>query len=50
VIKGNIETYKDILHDLIGNIWEHEELPTEWKEGYLVKLHRKECIPYNMNN
>ena len=24
-----------------GKIWEQEEIPTEWKEGYLVKLPKK---------
>ena len=29
------------LGDLLGKIWEQEEIPTEWKEGYLVKLPKK---------
>ena len=37
-IKADIETSTEILHDLLGKIWEQEEIPTEWKEGYLVKL------------
>ncbi|KAK2183596.1 hypothetical protein NP493_305g00028 [Ridgeia piscesae] len=40
-IKAGIETSTEILHDLFGKIWEQEEIPTEWKEGYLVKLPKK---------
>ncbi|KAK2181257.1 hypothetical protein NP493_404g00033 [Ridgeia piscesae] len=32
-IKADIETSTEILHDLLGKIWEQEEIPTEWKEG-----------------
>ena len=49
-IKADIDTSTVILHDLIGKIWEQEEIPTEWKEGYLVKLPKKgdmqECLKY----
>ena len=40
-IKADIDTSSEILHDLFGKIWEQEEIPTEWKEGYLVKLPKK---------
>ena len=40
-IKADIETSTEILHYLIEQIWEQEETPTEWKEGYLVKLPKK---------
>ena len=40
-IKADIENTTEILHDVFGNIWEQEEIPTEWKEGYLVKLPKK---------
>ena len=49
-IKADIETSTAILHDLLGKIWEQEEMPTEWKEGYLVKFPKKgdmqECKNY----
>ena len=49
-IKADIETSTEILHDLFGKIWEQEEIPTEWKEGYLVKLPKKgdmqDCMNY----
>ncbi|KAK2182861.1 hypothetical protein NP493_333g02107 [Ridgeia piscesae] len=49
-IKAGIETSTEILHDLFWKIWEQEEIPTEWKEGYLVKLPKKgdmqECKTY----
>jgi len=40
-LKGDIEITKDILHDLVGKIWEQVEIPTEWKARYLVKLPKK---------
>ena len=40
-IKAGIETSTEILHDLIGKIWEQKEIPTEWKEWYFVKLPKK---------
>ena len=40
-IKADIETSTEILHDLLGKIWEQEEIPTEWIERYLVKLPKK---------
>ena len=49
-IKAVIETSTEILHDLIGKIWEQEEMSTEWKVGYLAKLPKKggmhECQNY----
>ncbi len=49
-IKADIETSIEILYDLIGKIWEQEVKPTEWKEGYPVKLPKKgdmqECQNY----
>ena len=40
-IKADIENSTEILNYIIGKIWEQEEIPTEWKEGYLVKLPMK---------
>ena len=40
-IKADIETSTEILHNLFGKIREQEEIPTEWKEAYPVKLSRK---------
>lgn len=31
----------DMLYNLFKNIWEEEELPLDWKEGYLIKLPNK---------
>ena len=30
-----------MLHGLIGKIWDQESIPSEWKEGLLVKLPKK---------
>ena len=40
-INAIIETSTKILHDIFGKIWEQEEIPTEWKERYLLKLPKK---------
>ena len=49
-IKADIEISTEILLDLFEKIWELEEIPTEWKEGYVVKLPKKgdmqECQDY----
>ena len=42
VIKAGLEISTEVLHDLIGKMWEQEEIPTEWKEWYLVKLQGKQ--------
>lgn len=40
---SNIETETSIylLKHLFGKIWENEEIPEDWKEGYIVKLPKK---------
>ena len=40
-IKADLETSIEILYDLIGKIWDTEEIPIGWKEGYLVKIPKK---------
>ena len=49
-IMADTETSTEIMHDLFGKIWEQEEIPTEWKERYLVTLPKKgdkqECQKY----
>ena len=37
------EAITEILHDVLGKIWEQEEIPTDWKEGYFVKLKKEIC-------
>jgi len=34
-------TIVEMLHLLFQNIWEEEDIPTEWKEGNLIKLPKK---------
>ena len=31
----------ELLYPLFNKIWEEEQIPTEWKEGYLIKLPKK---------
>jgi hypothetical protein len=40
-LKADVETSVDLQHTLLGKIWEEEEIPTEWKEVYLIKLPKK---------
>ena len=49
-IKADMETSIEMLYDLIGKIWDTDEIPIGWKEGYLVKIPKKgdlhECKNY----
>lgn len=40
-LKTDLETSVEILHPLFTKIWEEEQVPSEWKEGYLVKIPKK---------
>ena len=40
-IKAHMETSIEMLYKLFGNIWETDEIPKGWKEGYLVKIPKK---------
>ena len=40
-LKADIETTVDMLYPLFEKIWEVEEVPLDWKEGYLIKLPKK---------
>ena len=37
-LKMNIETSVELLYSLFKNIWEEEQVPSEWKEDYVIKL------------
>lgn len=41
IFKADPETSSDILHKMITSIWQTEDAPTEWKEGVIIKLHKK---------
>lgn len=49
-MKADATTTAKILHPLFTKIWETEELPLDWKKGYIIKLPRKgdlsECKNY----
>ena len=40
-LRADIETSVELLYPLFVKIWEEEEIPTEWKEGHLVKIPKK---------
>ena len=37
----DLETSAEMLYNLFGKIWETNEIPDNWKEGYLIKLPKK---------
>lgn len=37
-LKADTDTSVKMLHPLFEKIWETEEVPADWKEGYLIKL------------
>ena len=39
-VKADMETSIEMLYDLIGKIWDTDEIPIGWKEGYLSVLPR----------
>ena len=49
VLKVDLEKTVDFLYPLFKKIWEEEQTPTEWKEGYLIKLPKKGDL-CNCNN
>ncbi|XP_028649227.2 LOW QUALITY PROTEIN: uncharacterized protein LOC114645554 [Erpetoichthys calabaricus] len=48
-LKADLEASVEMLYPLFEKIWEEEEIPTDWKEGYLVKLPKKGDLS-NCNN
>jgi hypothetical protein len=40
-LKSDVETTADMLLPLFENIWEEEEIPTDWKDGHIIKLPKK---------
>ena len=40
-LKTDAETMGEMLHPLFKKMWEEENIPCEWKEGYLVKMPKK---------
>ena len=40
-LKAGTETTVELLHPLFENIWKTEKIPTQWKEGFLIKLPKK---------
>uniref|UniRef100_A0AAV2JSU2 Reverse transcriptase domain-containing protein n=1 Tax=Knipowitschia caucasica TaxID=637954 RepID=A0AAV2JSU2_KNICA len=40
-LKAEVDTCVELFYPLFIKIWEEEEIPAEWKEGYLIKLPKK---------
>ena len=41
MMKADINTSVDVLHDLLSLIWEEERIPDDWCKGLIVKLPKK---------
>ena len=41
VIKADQESSAEVLYNLFGKIWETNQVPDDWKEGYSIKLPKK---------
>ena len=41
VLKTDIETSVELMYHLFKKLCEEEQVPSEWKEGYLIKVHKK---------
>lgn len=39
--KSDVETSVEMLYPLFWDIYEREEIPSEWKEGYIINLPKK---------
>ena len=48
-LKADLEASVAMLHPLFERIWEEEDIPTDWKEGHLIKLPKKGDLS-NCNN
>lgn len=40
-LKADMETSVEMLYPLFCDIWEKEDIPPKWKEGYLIKLPKR---------
>ena len=40
-MKDAEEVTREVLHSLFSDIWETEEIPSDWKEGYIVRIPKK---------
>ena len=40
-LKADLDTTVEMLFPLFEKIWEEEQIPSDWKEGYLIKLPKK---------
>ncbi|PVD36199.1 hypothetical protein C0Q70_03174 [Pomacea canaliculata] len=40
-LKADLTAAVEMLHPLLQKIWEQEQIPADWKLGYLVKLPKK---------
>ena len=43
-LKGDVTTSVEMLYSLFEEICEKEEIPAEWKEGYLIKIPKKDDL------
>ena len=44
-LKADVQTYTEMIHPLLMKIRKKEQIPDDWKKGYLVKLPKKGYLP-----
>ena len=49
VLRADISTSVNMLHGLLIKIWDQEYIPSEWREGFLVKLAKKGDLSLGKN-
>ena len=45
MIKILDESRVDTLVDIIGTVWEEEEIPEDWKQGEIVPIYKQKGDP-----
>ncbi|VDP44744.1 unnamed protein product [Schistosoma curassoni] len=43
-LKADVAATARILHILFSKIWDEEQVPTDWKEGLLIKIPKKDDL------
>ena len=50
MIKILEESGVDIMVDIIGTVWEEEEMPEDWKQSEIVPIYKQKGDPFDLRN
>ena len=50
MIKILEESGVDIMVDIIGTVWEEEEMPEDWKQSEIVPIYKQKGDPFDLGN